>query len=548
MLPGCRSLPRLNFQDDVRLQWSIDTALLLMSLLAVAYLAMNAVLLIRLPANPLTLGAVSLVLVSSLVFVLARWVQPISWLAYVIAAVVAAGAIAANVLVYDTSYDGQVYHALAVLQLQEGWNPFYDPTYATSPYVRHYPKAPWMIGNFFYTFIRYFDVAKTTNILSLGISFFAVLGALTNLFVGRSVALLAFVAAGLASNPVVLAQLFTSYNDGLVGSLLLTFIAMLAMYAVCSERKAIIVAAIALMILVNIKFTAVGYAGVVSIGFFLFIQRTHPAKLAKSFLFLFSVGAISVLGIGFNPYVTNTLSMGHPFFPLAGKGKIDIMTANSPADFIGKNRFEKLARSISGKTGDPWTPQKSRRKKFFSVDIKEFENVNVDTRVAGFGPFSLWIVAGSGLLLLALLIWDWRRGVYGGLFAGTILASVFLHPESWWARYVPQLWIVPFALVLCGLFSGRVVPRAAAGLVLLLATVNAGGAGSATVYRQVDKSTAVHNQLNAMQSGPVTIAGGQFVSVAARLKEKGIAFTRVKPEACAKPIAILYSDMEICTP
>lgn len=53
--------------------------------------------------------------------------------------------------------------------------------------------------------------------------------------------------------------------------------------------------------------------------------------------------------VGYAPYVKNTITKGHPFYPLFGKEKIDIITSNQPYDFQEKGTIEKFMTSMFAK-------------------------------------------------------------------------------------------------------------------------------------------------------------------------------------------------------
>ena len=72
-----------------------------------------------------------------------------------------------------------------------------------------------------------------------------------------------------------------------------------------------------------------------------------------------------------------------------------------------------------------------------------------DTRLAGFGSlFGYSLALALVTIAICVLRFQRRRCVSGVQipFAAVIVwvgVCTALHPESWWARYVPQLWLVP---------------------------------------------------------------------------------------------------------
>lgn len=138
--------------------------------------------------------------------------------------------------------------------------------------------AAWLIAACISTVTGYIETGKAVNLLSLVAALLAAFGGLVRLAAachergGRPLSKLAycasltaalFFAAVAASNPVVIVQAFTYYNDGLVGSLLLALIGAGLYYVLSPERKALLAAAAAVILLVNVKFTAIAYAALI---------------------------------------------------------------------------------------------------------------------------------------------------------------------------------------------------------------------------------------------------------------------------------------------
>ncbi|MFO7172029.1 MAG: hypothetical protein DIU70_003540 [Bacillota bacterium] len=538
-------------RDSPRPPVSLELAFWLTALLALAYGAVFLALLLRLPPQPATLAALTVALAGAGGWALRRQGIPVRWPAVAGACALVAGAVVLSARVYDISYDGQGYHMLAIHALREGWNPLYEPRYPWSLWVTHYPKASWLTGLYFWTFHPAIDAGKATNLIAIVASGAAAHAALTRA-TGNRGPILALAAMGLAANPVSMAQVFTFYNDGLLGSLLLTFAGFLAYHGVAGDRLSAAGAALALILLVNTKFTAVVYGALLSAAFLGYLALWRRERLVSGLLWLGAAGLVGVLAFGYNPYVTNTLEKGHPFYPLAGPGKVDIVTGNLPQDFLDKGRWERFYLSLTGKPGNPIQPAPSeRREAFWKVHPGEFRQLSVDTRVGGFGPFMHWIALGSLALGAAVLAWDRRRGLAGLAIAGVIAVTVFINPEAWWARYVPQFWWIPFVFFVSGWTARHWVPRAAALLLLALIGVNAGGSDLRLLGYQVVNSQRLEAQLDGLKAENRVIRisreGRNFISVPLRLAEKGIPFEEIPPEeACPNPELILFTSVRRC--
>jgi hypothetical protein len=134
-----------------------------------------------------------------------------------------------------------------------------------------------------------------------------------------------------------------------------------------------------------------------------------------------------------------------------GDNKVDIMNQpDYPQYMTGKNNIEKFALSLASFTL-PTTNRDYSAKGPFVYQEREYEATSgVNWIIGGMGPFF------SGILLLSilLLVQAWakpggKRLAYACLFVACgVLASVIINPENWSARYVPQLWLVPFVLAM----------------------------------------------------------------------------------------------------
>ena len=107
---------------------------------------------------------------------------------------------------------------------------------------------------------------------------------------------------------------------------------------------------------VNIKFTGLAYAGVFCLLFYIIwiiysiINKDFTTAFIKNTVFYIITCVIAIVLVGFSTYVTNTMDHGHPFYPLAGEGKKDIMTGNQPTAFNNINGVQRLMISIFSKT------------------------------------------------------------------------------------------------------------------------------------------------------------------------------------------------------
>ena len=165
----------------------------------------------------------------------------------------------------------------------------------------------------------------------------------------------------LSFNPLVLAQLFTYYVDGIMALYIyMLVLALLILYddsieLISKTEKWLIVASIIIFVM-NIKFTGAFFACLFTIPFYVLdlIKNKKAEKFWKYFFVQTSIFAlivvIGILFVGASSYVKNTIFFKNPLYPLAGEGKVDIVTNMQPESFGSKSRFVKLFESLFAKT------------------------------------------------------------------------------------------------------------------------------------------------------------------------------------------------------
>lgn len=355
--------------------------------------------------------------------------------------------------IYDTSFDGTWYHLDAVHLLKNGWNPSYkmlseEETSYCSKYLNHFPKVPWIYAALVAKVTGNVEMGKAAN-LQLIISCLFVAQ-----HMGRAIfklsALLSWILAFLiASNPIQILNLGSFYVDGQVSSL--TFLGMaFAIYQVVEGGwvKGFL-ALLAFALLANIKFPSAFYA-ILYVGAFLgFLWFTKAYKWQKMLTIALFWGVFTFGVLGWNPYMSNLIRMGHPLYPLSeGTEKVFKKEENYPANFLNTNRFERFFRSFYAEPKWARNPETSDLKTLFShVPLYTYDYGVPD--LAGFGPFTPEVF----LLLFPLGLWvlfelkgkERKNAVF---ILSVLLIATFINPEAWVMRYVPQFWIFLVILVL----------------------------------------------------------------------------------------------------
>src|SRR5207344_3182946 len=257
-------------------------------------------------------------------------------------------------LVTDTSVDGRHYQSETTLAVARGWNPERDgPLFPKdTPYQPDAtPKAPAIVGA---TVLHITDDIDTTRLLGATLLIAAALISIAGLEAAGAGAGLA-VAGGLtlALNPVALAQLGTAMVDGVVSSVLLATL-MLALLWVWRHPPVIVLPplAAALALLVNTKFTGLVYVGliVLPVIFVAGLVARSGRRLVWMLGGVILCGLVAMLGLGYNPYVTNYLRYDHPLHPLYGPHSLDIGAQYRTGELNDVSEPERLALSVFGKS------------------------------------------------------------------------------------------------------------------------------------------------------------------------------------------------------
>jgi hypothetical protein len=550
----------LGFRDAsapilVELCWQIGTTVLFM-VAAVSGLA--AILLIcggslgSIGASAILIAAVALAVMVPRATVRQHWrIVAASSLA------IAALAIATSLLIYDTSVDGQNYHFQAINGLVHGWNPYWSAVAPpglgdwTAPWVLHYPKAAWLFGATLVSVGLPLEATKAINIMALAAAALMLAGALGRL--GLSWLAVAALTAAAALNPITGVQLFTRMNDGLIASCVLSFVVAVVVWVASGDRKAFAAAAASMMFALNLKFSAIPLFAFFCAATVAAVFMLKGWKDARSVaLHLFAAGLVGLVVFGWAPYVMNLMHFGHPLYPLMGAGAADIMKINTPDILVGLSKSGRFLFSVFATTHNGYeTLPHLKLPLTMSLAELRANGAAPDIRIGGFGSlFSAVVVAAIAVVALLLALRERTAYFWWLLYVGAVLLlSVFAMPENWWARYVPQLWLVPGIVALLALTAKGRGLRAVGWAVVLLMLSNTVLVTSAATALAFKRSQAVREQIAVLKRdpGPYCVATDFAQSRVALMREAGIDARQVpeKPVltcAAPQPIAAFGPD------
>jgi hypothetical protein len=475
--------------------------------------------------------------------------------------------------IYDKSWDGLTYHQKAIIELNNGWNPvyknlpyeaqhskYYSRKITLNLWVNHYGKGSEIFAAVVMGLTKNIESGKVFNILLLLASFCSVLYTLSK--IGNwNYFWLAACSLAAAFNPIAVNQLFSYYLDGAVASLVLIlvsqFILLLVPVDVNRIRTPWLTIFFTAIILANFKFTGLIYLSWISGCLLCLLFYLRRFVIIKRLIAVsFAAGIAAVFVTGFNPYVTNTKNFGHPFYPLAGNSSVDISAHNIPQPLKKFNALGKLLASTFSRSENV-DMNKSHQIKFkipftFSKqEIRAFQSEGI--RLGGMGVLWSGLFCSAVLLsFVAVVRVRGRERLFLVVFLITILVSVIVNPVSWWARFVPQVWLLPAGVFFFLIFTqqNKALQRIAklGAVLLLINSLIIVMVYTHSVLLTTKRANIVFTKLQ--QSPAVTLVYFDiFTANEKKLEAKKIRYVKVdhiEKLACDSTIQVL--KMDLCNP
>jgi len=455
----------------------------------------------------------------------------------------------------DFTADGLGYQQSAAEAILNGWNPFTSDSEMFWQNI--YPSAAARSEASLAFLYRSIEDTKMLQIWWLFIALPVFLAGLRKTLGGLNL-VQTMLAALCVLSTTTLNQMLTHYVDSYTYLCGLTFIGGLLLYGETrrSREVASVIMTACILYIVNIKLTGIYHAVMLCAGAVLYLgarNRRLPWKLA---FLLCGAWWAGVLIVGFRPYVTNAVSYGlllH-YFPSPDQPMEVFSGQQRPSSFDGLPGFVRYWYSLFSITGGaphepaqlkwPWTIHPLEWK--FSGDP--------DARTGGFGPlYALGFLLSLAMFAVAVLKKiPFHKPLALLAFVCLIFSAAFA--QSWWARYVPFGYAVPFILLLS--LPHRRMPwgLAVVALVFLVNSAMAGSAALAAFKRDQRHFQEVVLALRAAPAGSVYLVppvpdykkyNGAYMPLQRRLKAEGIE-TSVRAGAnCPHPVET-YSEFTLC--
>ncbi|HUS26620.1 MAG TPA: hypothetical protein VMY99_04720 [Nevskiaceae bacterium] len=471
-------------------------------------------------------------------------------------------------MLYDSSWDGQDYHATAIVALSEGWNPWRDQQLPITPpegttYVLGYPKTIWLVQTSVYKLTGRLNAAAVTNAVIMVAAFGLVYGVLRRLKLAIRWAVPIALLAVLQIHAVQ--QLPTLMADGYSYELALAAIAAFVVMLLESDKRLpLAILASAWLLLAGGKFSNLVICALLGVAVLWYgiKVRAYVQPGLRNIL-----GACAILGLLtlWVPYATNTLNHHSPVYPQnqrseTAKLKFDNIPNNlKQQSKLGLLFYGMFSRPLPPGAGNPKSPQNVAALKvpftFKAYEIKEVSNFQ--GRVGSGGLFF------SGLVVVSLIVFGWlifrdknqqERYIFNGIsiLTGLILLSALVLPVPNKLRYSPLVTLIPLLVVIALLTIRRKAAVARIGLVILVVfiTANTLVAGITLATARLADTRQLRTQLAAMQATGDTyqVRATAYYSSYIRLREAGVPFVIADTLHCAQPqaLALTYGTTKFC--
>jgi hypothetical protein len=425
-----------------------------------------------------------------------------------------------SALIYDLSWDGQWYHQTAIYKIAAGWNPLADPMHNFDEHndlwIRHYTKGTWFASAALFKTFGYIEWSKAITWMTFFACFMAVFATALDFQINRFISVA--IAAAITINPVTTCSLYSFQVDGILVSLLACYLG--AMFSLLKKYNilTLYVCICAMMFAINTKFTGLVFICFFAAGTAIYLLIWQREIIFRFILVHFAAVVVAVVIMGFNPYVTNTIHRGHPFFPILGtkeypgfeaEGADDIEKWETPDNLKGQSRLKRLTYGIFGRPGaQPWIKGKNAELMipFFATpeDIALYRFM--DVRIAGLGPYFSGIMILSLILSIVILFKNDVPKVMLIISSLTIIATLLISNHTWWARYAPQLWWLPIIPIVIIFYKAQYKQLVKfAWIILILIFINAMLITVVHLRWEINSTQTLHHQLEAIKKSNTLI-------------------------------------------
>lgn len=431
---------------------------------------------------------------------------------------------------YDISYDGQAYHQQMIYELYNGWNPIRSVLNDKIPYhelINYYQKGIEIIFASFFKLTGNIESAKAINYILLILAFlgiFSLSKKITQILLLRLLTAYAIIFSTILTN-----QFFSFYIDISVHLCIIIFIITLINLFVNFNKINRLTFIVSSVLLISIKLST-GYIFLCIYGGYLVYNLINKKHLKQNFIDLLSIGVIFLI-FNINPFITNIQQGKHLFHSFLGEEKIELLEFQKPPKIRGLNKYDQMYKSIFSEVDSRMNIQEYTSKMPFQLKSQEINSIAAeDIRLSGFGIFF------SGILLIAILSLFYiiykvtkEKKINNelkilSLLILTIICSIIISPELWWARLIPQFWLIPILIAIM-LFTYKNESIKIIGVIILLfACLNSSIHFGAYIHYNKIASKEMRGFLKDLEGKKIILNQREFNTGFLRLQQNNISY------------------------
>jgi hypothetical protein len=385
----------------------------------------------------------------------------------------------------DQSFDSNAYHKPYSLFFVNGWNPIMSNTppdlfegkiKGNDHKKNSYPKASEMIASYIYLLSDSLESVKAINLIILFSAFAITLFTILLFLPYNRIAAItvSFVAV---LNPVWIAQSTEFFIDGFTSELILILICLILIYINGNNNWYILLSLLLdSVLLLSTKGSSLLFIPLFMVMLVTLVWLFCRHQMSNVIIFLVILMGISLI-TGFSPYMENYKNYKSPLGEDIGspEGFTQFYTGYTnnllpgwavPRELFIKSLFSSPSQKYYG------------MKNPFSFQLTELDNLTGENRINGYGPLCGITILVSLILLLLLIPNIKNRDTTILLICILfIFLTVILHPACWWARFVPQFFLIPVFIGVCGYINGSFLSKSLSSLLLILMILNIGLVG-----------------------------------------------------------------------
>lgn len=351
----------------------------------------------------------------------------------------------------DWSWDGNTYRKSTILALSNGWSPFFDH-HSLYEYhdrwVDHYARGLEILSSTVFCSTGFIESGKVYNLIIVFCCLLFTNDSLCHINFCLSKRKRLFYTITMVMSPVVVGQIFTYQTDFSMYCLLLIMVHEFLIIRDKIEWRQILVLSSCIILLVSIKFNFAFWGGFLLLCVLILYVTRKKYHVAKQLFFIGCVSLVLGVLINYNPYFTNFIDHGTPFYPIFGSEEcIPVDQNQMPQNYLSHSNFVNVLISLFS---HPQNNAYEATRLMFPFIFSPSDLLMLVDGNARAGGFGVWF---SGFIILSILLYlftDMRKTdrIQSAVVLFLLFTSLFILPVGWNARYVAFFYAFPFIAML----------------------------------------------------------------------------------------------------